>query len=273
MANRTDRVVIVTGAAQGLGRAMALALAAAGSKVACVDLAQCQDDMEQMRALATERGISPGRLLSIVGDVTNPSDCAFAVETTIKHFGDIHGLINNAALGMQYIGPVLAAGRKRFFEVSTDRWKDVIDVNINGPFNMAHATTPQLVKRGFGRIVNVVTSYPTMVDAGFSPYGPSKAALEAATVIWAKDLAGTGVTVNALLPGGPADTRQIPSSDGIDRSRLLKPEVMAAPSVWLMTEAGHEVTGRRFIAALWDKDLPFDEAAKNAGAPAGWQQL
>ena len=77
---------------------------------------------------------------------------------------------------------------------------------------MAKALVPRLIAQGWGRIVNITTSHGTMVTrAGRPPYGPTKAALEAATVIWAKDLAGTGVTVNALLPGGAADTRMIPA--------------------------------------------------------------
>src|SRR6516162_7342699 len=74
-----------------------------------------------------------------------------------------------------------------------------------------------------------------MMMEGFSPYGPSKAALEAATVIWAKDLAGTGVRVNALAPGGPANTRMIPATEVADRSTLIQPDVMIAPIVWLMS--------------------------------------
>lgn len=273
MADTNDRVVIITGGAQGLGRAMALALGAAGLGVACVDLASCERDMDETRLLATARGIAAEKLLCITGDVTKPADCVLAIETALNQFGSIHGLVNNAALGMQYIGPVLAAGRKRFYEVPVDLWRNVIEANITGAFNMARAVAPYMVERKFGRIINITTSYPTMQDAGFSPYGPSKAALEAATVVWAKDLAGTGVTVNALLPGGPADTRQIPSSDGIDRSKLLKPEIMGPPSVWLMTQAGDEVTGRRFIATRWDKGVDARIAAQRAGAPAGWQQL
>jgi Dehydrogenases with different specificities (related to short-chain alcohol dehydrogenases) len=91
-----------------------------------------------------------------------------------------------------------------------------------------------------------------MMMEGFSPYGPSKAALEAATVVWAKDLAGTGVTVNALAPGGPANTRMIPATEVADRSTLIQPEVMIAPIVWLMSPRSDGVTGRRIIAKEWD---------------------
>src|SRR5262249_4391551 len=125
--------------------------------------------------------------------------------------------VNNAGAGMQHIGNVLVGAPKKFYEVDADTWRNAIDVNFNGPFMMAKAIAPTLVAQGWGRIVNIETSNYTMMMEGFSPYGPSKAALEAATVIWAKDLAGTGVTVNALAPGGPANTRMIPATEVTDR--------------------------------------------------------
>jgi len=134
---------------------------------------------------------------------------------------------------------------------------------------MARAIAPVLVQQGWGRIVNVTTSHFTMVMDGFSPYGPSKAALEAATVIWAKDLANTGVTVNALVPGGPANTRMIPLSEVPDRSTLIQPDAMIAPICWLMSRASDGVTNRRIIAKEWNSAVARDTPAQ-VGAPAGW---
>jgi 3-oxoacyl-[acyl-carrier protein] reductase len=134
---------------------------------------------------------------------------------------------------------------------------------------MARAITPVLLRQGWGRIVNVTTSHFTMVMQGFSPYGPSKAAVEAATVIWAKDLADTGVTVNALVPGGPANTRMIPTSEISNRSTLIQPEVMVAPICWLMSRQSDGVTNRRIIAKEWDGVVAHDAPAQ-VGAPAGW---
>jgi 3-oxoacyl-[acyl-carrier protein] reductase len=135
---------------------------------------------------------------------------------------------------------------------------------------MAKAIAPTLVAQGWGRIVNIETSNYTMMMEGFSPYGPSKAALEAATVIWAKDLAGTGVTVNALAPGGPANTRMIPATEVADRSTLIQPQVMVAPIVWLMSPRSDGVTGRRIIAKEWDAARLASEPAEKVGTPAGW---
>jgi 3-oxoacyl-[acyl-carrier protein] reductase len=192
------------------------------------------------------------------------------VKKAADHFGAVHGLVNNAGLGMQHIGNVLVGKRKHFFEVDADAWRAAVDVNVNGPFMMAKAVAPRLIDQGWGRIVNIVTSFFTMMMDGFSPYGPSKAALEAATVIWSKDLAGTGVTVNALLPGGPANTRMIPQSEVADRSTLVQPNVMMAPIVWLMSARSDGITGRRIIAKEWDAQRLEHEPPEKVGTPAGW---
>lgn len=82
--------------------------------------------------------------------------------------------------------------------------------DIGGPFLMTRACVPVMIAQGFGRIVNISTSRSTMVRVGQDPYGPTKAALEASSRIWATELAGTGVIVDVLLPGGPCDTALIP---------------------------------------------------------------
>ena len=171
---------------------------------------------------------------------------------------------------MQGIGNVLVGKRKPFYEVEADAWRRAIDVNVNGAFLMAKAVTPHLLKQGWGRIVNIETSFWTMMMDGFSPYGPSKAALELATVIWSKDLAGTGVTVNALAPGGPADTRMIPETEIGDRSKLIPPDLMVAPIVWLMSRQSDGTNGRRIIAKEWDAARLRSEPVEKIGIPAGW---
>lgn len=263
------KVVIITGAARGLGCAMTLALASSGARVAALDLPVSDDEMANLLKRARQAGIED-RILPLHADVSDPKDCAAAIDATVKRFSAVHGLVNNAARRLQNDGPVLEVAKK-FFEVDTDIWRSVVDTNVNGPFLMARALAPVLIAQGWGRIVNIVTSYPTMVTAGFSPYGPTKAALEAATVIWSKDLDGTGVTVNALLPGGPANTRMIPTTRVSDRSTLVQPEAMDAPIRWLMSTDSDGITGYRFIAQAWDPMLNPKEAGQKAGSPAGWQ--
>jgi len=109
-----------------------------------------------------------------------------------------------------------------------------------------------MLKQGQGSIINISMNYETMKRPGFSPYGPSKAALESASAIWAQDLAHSGIRVNILLPGGATNTGMIPSDTPEEvRARLIQPEIMAAPAVFLATDTSHMLTGRRIIAASW----------------------
>jgi NAD(P)-dependent dehydrogenase (short-subunit alcohol dehydrogenase family) len=122
--------------------------------------------------------------------------------------------------------------------------------------------------------VSVVSSadflqFPYLVEPG--GYGPSKAALESETVIWAQDLAGTGVTVNALLPGGATMTGMIPGEVPPElRAKLLSPEIMVPPLLWLVSDSASEVSGKRVNASLWDANLDPAAASAKACEPAGW---
>jgi NAD(P)-dependent dehydrogenase (short-subunit alcohol dehydrogenase family) len=265
----SDLAVIVTGGARGLGRAMALGLAKCGLRVAVADLLSSRAAMGELIDLARAQQLHD-KIHAMDCDVTRWDDCSAAVRNAVERFGAVHGLVNNAGIGMQHIGNVIVGARKKFYEVNAETWRNAIDVNFNGPFMMAKAIAPILVAQGWGRIVNIQTSSYTMMMEGFSPYGPSKAALEAATVVWAKDLAGTGVTVNALAPGGPANTRMIPSTEVADRATLIQPEVMIAPMAWLMSPRSDGVTGRRIIAKEWDAARLASEPPENVGTPAGW---
>jgi NAD(P)-dependent dehydrogenase (short-subunit alcohol dehydrogenase family) len=265
-----DIAVIVTGAARGIGRAMTLALVQAGVRVAAADLPSSRAAIDELLALARQQG-AHDQIFPVDCDVTRWPDCTNAVKAAAGRFGALHGLVNNAGIAVldSELGDVRAR-RKRFYERDVDTWRRIIETNVVGPFQMAKAIAPSLVAQGWGRIVNVTTSYATMMAEGFSPYGPTKAALEAATAVWAKDLAHTGVTVNALLPGGAADTRMIPQGEVPDRTKLVPPDVMMAPIVWLMSAQSDGVTGRRFVGKEWDPALDPRAAAVVAGAPVGF---
>src|SRR5215469_14774316 len=112
-----------------------------------------------------------------------------------------------------------------------------------------------------------------MIREGSPTYGPSKAALEAFSAIMAKDLAGTGVTVNVLVPGGVTNTPMVPLEAGYDRAEMIQPAVMGPPLNWLVSEAAAHVTGRRFLAVHWDANLSPEEAAARAGAPVAWTEI
>ena len=256
--------IIVSGGVRGLGRAMSLGLIAAGAKVAGIYYRATAAEVAEF-----QRAAGAG-VLSLRCDIADEAQCRAAIAAAREKFGALHGLVNNAARGMQEIGPPGAAKRQKFFEIEPSAWLGAVGSNLNGAFLMARLAAPLFVAQGFGRIVNIGTSFRSMMRGGYSPYGPTKAALEAATVIWAQDLAGTGVTVNTLMPGRAADTRMIPAADIADRGKLLPAECMVAPICWLMSRASDAVTGRRFSAEDWDASLPAAEAAAKAGVAAGW---
>ena len=150
-----------------------------------------------------------------------------------------------------------------------DLWRRFFAVNVGGAFSMTRVVVPIFRKQKWGRVINVSTSILTMMRKGFVPYGPTKAALEAWSLILSKQLEGSGITVNVVLPGGPVDTIMVP---GEDRSALISPNVMSPPMLALFTEAGGKVTGQRFIAVEWDESLGTDPATQTH-APAAWPQL
>jgi NAD(P)-dependent dehydrogenase (short-subunit alcohol dehydrogenase family) len=262
------RVAIVTGGGRGMGRAMALGLARAGAQVA-ITAARSPEEIE---AVAREGGTD--RILPLLGDVGREVDCARVVADIEARFGPVSILVNNAGRGMRYVSERFMSEPTRFWETAPETWRMVIDTNVNGPFFMSRAVAPGMIARGWGRIVNVTMNYETMRRKGFSPYGPSKAALESETVIWAQDLQGTGVTVNALLPGGATRTGMVPESVSEEvRHRLLPPEVMVPPLLWLASEDSDGLTGQRFNAARWDPSLTAAAAAARAVESAGWSSF
>lgn len=262
------KVVIVTGAGSGLGQAMALALARDGARVLALDI----DGARAAATVAQAKG-SAGEIVAHGCDVRGEAACAGAVETARTKLGGLTGIVNCAGLGMAYLRPDAFAKPPAYWEADPQRWQDMMDVNVRGPFLLARAAAPHLIAQKWGRIVNVTTSFNTMLRGGTMPYGQSKAALEAASCSWAEDHKDTGVTVNILVPGGAADTRLVPDESPFDRASLIKPDVMMAPIVWLMSEDSDGVTGMRFVGKLWDPKAPSAEAMTASGAPIAWPDL
>ena len=133
---------------------------------------------------------------------------------------------------------------------------------------MARAVLPHMLAAKRGRIVTVTTSLGTMVREGYLLYGSSKAAAESAMAVLSADLAGTGVTSNVLVPGGVTNTPLV--GEAANRDKMLQPDIMARPLLWLLSDEAANVNGRRFIAADWDTSLPDAQAAEKAAAPIAW---
>jgi 3-oxoacyl-[acyl-carrier protein] reductase len=153
--------------------------------------------------------------------------------------------------------------------------QNVMDTNYVAADQMTRRVAPRMVERGWGRIVNVTTKLSTMNMLGALPYGASKAALEMATEVWAKELAGTGVTVNIVNPGAGANTPGMAQemrdhSRAGTVSRLVEPEEMVPPLLYVVSRAADNVNGYRFDANAWDAARPAAEAARAEGRPAGF---
>jgi NAD(P)-dependent dehydrogenase (short-subunit alcohol dehydrogenase family) len=263
----TQRVAIVTGAAGGIGRALVGGLLGNGLRVAAVD--RTADGLAALADSARERQ-QGANLLTIEADLSRDDAAADIVAKTRGRFGKIDILVNNAGVGQATLRVDNWQRPIRFWEIGADDWRRFVAVHTTAPLLLAQAVIPEMMRAKWGRIVNVTTSLGTMIRSGSPTYGPSKAALEAFSAIMAKDLEGSGVTVNVLVPGGVTNTAMVPQEAGFDRQQMIQPEVMAPPLVWLVSEAAARVTGRRFLAVHWDAALPPAEAAEKAGAPVAW---
>jgi NAD(P)-dependent dehydrogenase (short-subunit alcohol dehydrogenase family) len=265
----SQRVAIVTGAAGGIGRAMVQGLLSAGIRVAGVD--RDREPLEALTASAREQG-KAAELLTIATDLTDDSAADAITKATRGKFGRIDILVNNAGIGPGAIRPDSWQRPLKFWEITPDQWRRFVAVHTTAPLTLTNAVVPEMMRQRWGRIINVTTSLGTMLNAGFPTYGPSKAALEALSAIMAKDLDGTGVTVNVLVPGGITNTPMV-SESGFDRGKMIQPEVMAPPLLWLVSDAAGKVTGRRFLGVHWDPTLPPEQAAEKAGAPVAWTSI
>jgi NAD(P)-dependent dehydrogenase (short-subunit alcohol dehydrogenase family) len=259
-----QRTAIVTGAAGGIGRAMVGGLLGAGLRVAAVD--RTAEGLAALAEAARERQ-QGANLLTIEADLAQDESIDKIVSAARARFGTIDILVNNAGVGQATLRSDNRTNPIRFWEVTPEQWKLFVAVHTNAPMALSRALVHDMMRQRWGRIVNVTTSLGTMIRDGSPTYGPSKAALEAFSAIMAKDLAGTGVTVNVIVPGGLTNTGMIPAEVPYAREDMIQPDVMVPPLTWLLSEAASGVTGRRFLGVHWDPALPPEEAAAKAGAP------
>jgi NAD(P)-dependent dehydrogenase (short-subunit alcohol dehydrogenase family) len=245
MSDVTDIRVLVSGGTSGLGYAMSAELLAGGAQVALTGR------NPERTAAAAGQLTSSGhrRALGVAMDVRDEESITNGVGTVWEALGGIDVLVNNAGIGMRTVNPGFMTDPQPFWTVNPDRFRDLLATNVTGYFLLARAVAPAMVRAGKGKIINVSVNEATMRRAGFTPYGPSRAATDSLSHVMAADLAGTGVTVNLLAPGGATATGMVPDEVGQDvRAGLLDPSIMGPPIRWLASADSDGLTDCRVVA-------------------------
>jgi len=188
------KVVLITGASKGIGKALALGFAMAGASVACAARTK-----ESLDSTVSEIHAKEGQALAIVADVTDEAAVQRMVQTTVAHFGGLDILILNAG-GSFDAQPVA--------ESDTDNWRRTVELNLTGAYYCAKAAIPHLRQRGAGKIITIGSGLGHRGIAGRSAYACAKAGLWMLTRVLAQELQADNISVNELIPG-PVDTGAI----------------------------------------------------------------
>lgn len=239
--NVRDRVVMITGAGQGIGRTYAIEFARAGARVAVAEL-----NAANAAAVAAEISAEGGRAIAVPTDVGSPDSVGAAVKRIVAELGPVEALINNAAM-------FTVLGRQPFDRIPFEEWERVMRVNVTGSWLCASAVAEGMRKAGWGRIVNISSSTVPLGLPMFMHYVTSKAAVIGLTRTMATELGPHGVTVNCVLPGltetevenrGRSDAIRDKVIDLQCVKRLGVPEDLVGMMLFLASPASAFITGQ-----------------------------
>ena len=229
-----DKVVLVTGAAGGIGQSIAARFAGVGAKVIVNDVnAEAADEVTKS---ITDAG---GTAMSAVADVSDSEQVGAMVDAAMAEHGRIDVLVNNAGL----VSPML-----HFFEADEAWWRKIIDVNLTGHFIVSHPIARIMAKQGGGNIINMSSGGATRAHRAFTAYDATKGGIEALTRAMALDLGPYNIRVNALMPGsidtsglGLAD-RQL-RGENVPLGRIGEPIDMTGAALFLASDDAAYITG------------------------------
>ncbi len=227
-----EKVALITGASQGLGRALAHAFAREGASVVVNSRSE-----ESIRPVAGEIEASGAEVLAVAADVSVAADAERLVGAAVERFGRVDVLVNNAGL----LGP-----RVRIEEYPEDEWRRVIDANLTGPFLISKAAIPHIPSGG--SIVNVVSGVSVEGRAEWGAYSVSKFGVEGFTQILAAELKERGIRVNAVDPGGMRTEMRAAAYPEEDPMIRITPEENTDVFLYLASDESKDVSGERFKA-------------------------
>ena len=231
-----DRVAVITGASRGIGRSIALALAAKGAIIVAVDMDQAATD-----AIVAELQAAGSKALAVVGNVTVPADVERMIDAAVGAFGRVDILVNNAGITRDGL----------LMRMKDEDWDAVLGVNLKGAFLCTRAAFKVMSKQRYGRIINIASVVGQMGNAGQANYCASKAGLIGLTKSNARELAKRSITVNAVAPGFIATAMTDALSEKvrdeltaqIPLERLGSADDIANAVVFLASEASAYITG------------------------------
>ena len=231
------KVAVITGASQGLGRALALAYAEAGARVVMNSRSE-----ENLRPVAEEAESSGAEVLAIAADVSQSADVQRLVGAATQRFGRVDVLVNNAGL----LGPRVAIER-----YPEDEWRRVLDANLTGPFLVSKAVIPHMPEGA--SIINVVSGVSVEGRAQWGAYSVSKFGVEGLTQILAAELKERGIRANAVDPGGMRTEMRAAAYPDEDPMTRITPEENTEVFLYLASDESRGVTGERFKAQEFRK--------------------
>lgn len=238
--SQAGRVILITGAAQGIGRAIAAGFVENGWNVALADL-----QADRVKVAASEISDS-GAAFPVTIDVCDEASVVSGIEAAEKHFGRLDALLNNAALFTQL-------ERKDLVDISAREWRRVIDVNLTGPFLMTRHVVEPMKRSGGGSIINIATVGIYHGSNRLAHYNASKAGIVGLTRTAARELGKHGIRVNAVAPGATA-TEEVKAVSSPERlaeraqlrslARVQTPDDLLGPYLFLASEQSKFVTGQ-----------------------------
>ncbi len=239
-----DKVCLITGGGNGIGRATAVQFAKAGAQVVVADLNEAG-----LAETVAEVAAAGGTAVSVLANVTIREDVAKMVETAISQFGGLHILINNAGITRDGLTTRIKDGEPHF--LSEEKWDAVLEVNLKGSWLVSQVAAVKMIEAGYGRIVNTA-SVAALGNIGQANYATSKAGVIGLTKTLALEWARYGITVNCVAPGGVKTrmTQSIPDKvmaellQGIPLRRFAEPEEIAAVHLFLASDQAAYVTGQ-----------------------------